>query len=83
MEIHEFFFSSFPFELYKWITKLADNEGRCRLDKPIVWTPKLVRRLEALEYNMACTVDHWLNRIIGGFITEFTVDNSTSYSEAE
>lgn len=52
-EIHEFFLASFPFELYEWIAKLADSQGRCMLDKPIVWTPKLVRRLEASEDKLA------------------------------
>ena len=58
MEIHEIFFASFPSEFYEWIVKLADNQGRCRLDKPIVWTPELVRRLEALGDKIARTVDH-------------------------
>ena len=48
-EIHEIFFASFPSELYEWIARLVDNQGRYRLDQPIVWTPELVRRLEALE----------------------------------
>lgn len=45
-KIHEIFFASFPSELYEWIAKLVDSQGRCRLDQPIVWTPKLVHRLE-------------------------------------
>ena len=64
MEIHKIFFASFPFELYEWIVKLTDRQGRCRLDKSIVWTPKFLHRLEASEDKIACTVDHWLNRII-------------------
>jgi len=81
--IHEIFFTSFPTELYEWITKLANSQGRCKLDIPIVWTPKLVRRLEATEDKITCVLDHWLDRIIGGFITEFVVDTSVSYSEAK
>ena len=83
MEIHELFFASFPFELYEWITRLAHSQGRCKLDQPIVWTLELVRRLEASEDKIARAVDHWLDRIIGGFITEFAVDTTVSYSEAE
>ena len=83
MEIHEIFFASFPSELYEWIMKLADSQGRCRLDKPIVWTLDLVRRLEASKDKITHIVDHWLNRIIGGFITEFAVDTSVSYNEVE
>ena len=63
--------------------KLADSQGRCKLDRPIEWTPELVRGLEASGDKIASAVDHWINRIIGGFITEFVVDTSISYSEAE
>ena len=83
MEIHEIFLASFPFELYELTTKLADGQGRCRLDKPIMWTLELVRRLEASKDKIVRVVNHWLDRIIGGFITEFTVDTSVSYSEVE
>lgn len=48
-----------------------------------MWTQKLVLILEASEDKIACAIDHWLNWIIGGFITEFAVDTSASYSEAE
>ena len=83
MEIHEILFTSFPSELYEWIMKLADSQGRCRLDKPIVWTPELLRRLEASKDKIVCAMDHWLNQIIGGFITEFAVNTTTNYSEVE
>ena len=63
--------------------KLADSQGRWKLDNPIVWTPELVHRLEALEDNIMCVVDHWLDQIIGGFVTEFAVDTSVSYGEVE
>ena len=82
-EIHEIFFASFPSELYEQTAKLADGQGRCRLDKPIVWTPKLVHRLEASEDNIVQVVDHWLDRIIGGFNIEFVVDTTVSYSDVE
>ena len=82
-EIHEIFFASFPSELYEWITRLADSEGRCRLDQPIVWTSELLRRIEASKDNITRAMDHWLDWIIGGFIIEFAVDKIVSYSEAE
>jgi len=82
-KIHEIFFASFPTELYEWIAKLADSQGRWKLDGPIVWTLELVCRLEASEDKITRVVDHWLDWIIGGFVTEFAVDTSVSYSEAE
>lgn len=63
--------------------KLADSQGRCKFDRPVMWTPELVHRLEASEDKIACIVDHWLDRIIGGFITDFTIDTLVSYSEVE
>lgn len=83
MEIYEIFFTSFPFELYEWIVRLADNQGRCRHDQPILWTLELVRRLEGSEDKIMRAMDFWLDRIIGGFITEFMVDTTISYSEVE
>lgn len=40
-------------------------------------------RLEASEDKIARVVDHWLDRVIGGFITEFAIEIIVSYSEAE
>jgi len=65
------------------IVKLANIQGRCRLDKPILWTPELVRKLEASRDKIVRVVYYWLNQIIGGFITEFAIDTSVSYKEAE
>ena len=42
-----------------------------------------MHRLEASEDKIACVVDHWRDKNIGGFITEFAVDTSVSYSEEE
>jgi len=57
-EIHEIFFTSFSLELYDWIARLADSQGRYKLDQPIVWTPELVRRLEASEDKITRAIDH-------------------------
>lgn len=82
-KIYKIFFASFPSELYDWIMRLADSQGRYKINQPIVWTPQLVHRLEASEDKIAGVVDHWLDLIINGFITEFVVDMITSYSKAE
>jgi len=65
------------------ITKLTNSQGRCRINKPILWTLELVRGLEASEDKITHVVDHWINQIIGGFITEFVVDTLVSYIGAE
>ena len=82
-EIHEIFFASFPSKLYEWIMKLENTQGRYRLHKLIVWSPKLVHKLELSGDKIVRAVDHWLDQIIGGFITKFVVDTTISYSEVE
>ena len=82
-ESHKIFFCSFPIELYEWIVKLADNQGRWKLDGPIVWTLELVRKLEASEDKITHVIDHWLDHVIGGFLFEFAVDTPVKYSEAK
>ena len=62
---------------------MVDGQGRWRLDGPIVWTSELVQRLEASEDKITRVIDHWISRIIGGFVTEFVVDTLVSYSEVE
>ena len=63
--------------------RLVDSTRRCKLDQLIVWTPELERRLEAFEDKITWTIDHWLDQILGGFITEFTMGTTVSYNEAE
>ena len=62
---------------------LADNQGRYKLNQPIVSTPDLVHRLVASEDKIMRAVDHWFDRIIGWFITEFAIDTTMRYNEAE
>lgn len=82
-EIHEIFFASFSTELYEWIARLADSQGRCRVEQPIVWTTELVHRIEAAKDKITWVVDHWLDQVIRGFITEFVINTTVSYNEAE
>ena len=82
-KIHEIFFCSFLVELYESIAKLANDQGRWRLDGPLIWTPELVRRLQASDDKIMCIVDRWLDHILGGFVIEFAVNTSGNYREAE
>lgn len=81
--IHKIFFATFLVELYEWITRLVDSVGKCILENPIVWTSELGRKVEAIDDKISCAVDHWLNQVIGGFITEFAIDTTVSYGKAE
>ena len=39
--------------------------------------------MEAFEENISHSLDHCLDRIIGGFVTEVTVDTFVSYKKVE
>ena len=58
------FFCFFPCELHEWLSKLVDSQGMWRLDNPIVWTPELVKHLEASKDNIVWVFDHWIDRIV-------------------
>lgn len=42
-----------------------------------------MHRLEASEDKITRPVDHWLDQIIGGFITEFAMNTTMRYNEVE
>jgi len=83
IEICKIFFNTLLIELYEWIAKFVDVQGRWRLDNPIVWTSELVQRMEASEDKLTHVVNHSLDRVIGRFVTEFAVDTLVSYNEVE
>ena len=76
------FFCFIPEELYEWLSKLVDIQGMWRLEGPIVWTPLLVRSLEASENNIVWAMDYWVDCILGSFVTYFTIDRNINYNKA-
>lgn len=77
------FFFFLPEELHEWLPKLTDGQGTWRINDTIVWTPKVVRCLEASGSNITQAMDHWIDRTLGCFVTDFMIDRNISYSEAE
>jgi len=80
---HNKFFFSFPCKLCESLAKLADGQGMWKLDKPIMWTLELMRRLKGLENKIVRDVDYWIDSILGGFINKFAIDTFVSYSKDE
>ena len=57
--------------------------GRCRTAVSRNWTPNLVIQLNYLSNTTTRTLDFWLDSILGGYIIEFVVDCTQSYSVAK
>lgn len=77
------FFCFFLDKLHEWLSILVDSQGTWRVDGPIVWTPELVRHLEASKRNIVLAMDHWIKRTLGSFVIEFAVYQTIIYSEEE
>ena len=71
LEIYEIFFINFAIELQEWLARLVYFE-KCWKDKRIMqWTLEPIRQLEKTDNTITCIVDHWVDSVIGGFVTEF------------
>ena len=82
-EIYKIFFVTFAIELQEWLARLVDFH-KCWKDEWVTqWTPELIQQLEKTDNTITCTVDHWVDSVLEGFVTEFAIDQFVSYSEAE
>jgi hypothetical protein len=82
-ELRDFFFGKFPIILTEWLEILVDNTGRYRETTWRNWTTELIRRLDFVINNTSHTVDCWSDRILEGYITEFSLYCTHSYSVVE
>ena len=81
--LHESFLAMFPIELHAWLSRLVENEAFDRSLRPTKWTPEVIHRLERTYNPISHAVDYWLNSLLEGFVTEFSVETLKDYNEAE
>jgi len=55
---HRVLFSLFPYKLHEWLSNLADNKPTWKHNDPILWNPKLIKRLEESDYKVARVADY-------------------------
>ena len=48
-----------------------------------VWTPARVNIVQHVNNEVSRAVDFWTTRTLEAFVTEFAIDTSTSFNEAE
>jgi hypothetical protein len=82
-DIHEIFFGGTHQDLYEWLARLADTQFEIRSRPPVVWMSELIKKVKRVNNAISRVVDHWFDSTIGGYITEFAVDRTKSYSQAE
>ena len=78
-DFHEAYFCYFPELLHEWILRLKDTHPNNRI-RLVEWTPKNIAWLERVNNKFTHTVDFWLDNNVLGFINEFEVDTTSSYT---
>ena len=81
-DLNAIFFVTFGNEIYDWLSKLTDT-SIFKKKRDIVWTLELIQTMKKLDNPIMRSVDFWLVSVLEGFVTEFAVDQTKSFSEAE
>ena len=81
--IYEIFFVTISIELQEWLERLVEFQKCWKDERIIEWTPELIQQLENIDNSITCTLDQWVDIVLGGFVKEFAIDQFVSYSEAE
>jgi hypothetical protein len=64
-------------------TEISRTEQTFHTVVPRRWTPELIQEVNIVSNKISHTVDFWLDSIVGGYITEFVIDCTQSYSIVE
>jgi hypothetical protein len=81
-DLPKVFFFDFPHLLQEWILRLKDNHVKNRI-RQLDWNPIKIQQLQQVNNKFTRTIDFFLDSIVAGFIVEFLVDTTKSYSTAE
>jgi hypothetical protein len=82
IDLHKVFFCDFPHLLQEWIIRLKYNHVMNHIQQ-LDWTPVNIEQLHQVNNKFTHAVEFWLDSIFVGFITEFAVDTTKSYSVVE
>ena len=64
----------------EWLISLCGNNGTWGIDGPRDGTPELIHQLKEVSNPISHAVDFCIDRILRGYITEFVIDYTKSYS---
>ena len=80
---HECFFCEFIVLLHEWLENFSKKKKNFQGLEPTSWTPELIQELQETNNKASWAVELWLDSILEGYITEFSIDTNKSFSEAE
>ena len=82
-DVYEIFFGSIHIELHQWLSRLAERRKNFQAHQFPAWTLARINILKRVNNEISRVVDFWTTRTLEAFVMEFTIDTSTSFSEAE
>ena len=82
-DVYEILFGSIHIELHQWLSRLAEKKTNFQRGQFFDWTPARINILKRVNNEISQAIDFWTTRTLEAFVTEFAIDTSTSFSEAE
>jgi hypothetical protein len=74
IDLHEIFFVDFLIVLVEWLKRSTKKNGTFCIVVPRSWTPEFIHKVNTISNQISCIVDFWLDSVLGGYITEFSID---------
>lgn len=82
-DLYEILFVEFLIILVERLLRLCEKNPTWWIDGPKDWIPKLVKELKETSNPISRAIGFWLDSIMCGYINDFTVDYTKSYSAVE
>ena len=82
-DLYEILFAGIHAELHEWLSRLIERKKNFNEDQSTSWTPERIKLLKNVNNEVSRAVDFWTTRTLEAYVTEFSIDTHTSFSEAE
>ena len=69
--------------MHEWLSRLAERKKNWKEDQSSNWTPERIKPMKSVNNEVSRAVDFWTTRTLEAYMTEFSIDTQTSFSEAE
>jgi hypothetical protein len=69
--------------LVEWLQRLDEINRIFFTVVPRNWTPELIQQVNSISKQISHTIDLWMDSVLRGYITDFSIDYTNSYSDTE
>ena len=83
VDVYEICFGTIHIEFHQWLSRLSERRMNFQEGQFPTWTPARINILKRANNEISRAVDFWMTRTLEAFVTKFSIDTSTSFSEDE